>query len=157
MATEPANDTQLYERLREMFGIGDYDSFGSQPYHEYVRGEVAKLKAWRNKRSIGIQALWFAAEYCQANHIPITKPYELSKHTREGWRWHRDKELEAAAARAEERVNEAVSRERTLAQPDPAWLSRLLTAAPEYREGVLVEWEKSYSSRLADQSKSATA
>ena len=156
MSTEvaPATDTALFERLRRMFGVGDFDEDGDQPYYEYKRLEAGKLKRWRVARKLSLLDLWIAAQFCKATKVPITTPFDLTRYVTAGKRWAKAAELVTERENLDDQIVAAVRRERTFAR-DGDWVGRLLRAQGDGRKEVLATWETSLSSTTTDHNATA--
>jgi hypothetical protein len=146
----PSTDKALYERLRRMFGVGDYNENGDQPYFEYQRQEAGKMKRWRIARKLSLLDLWLAAQFCKATKVTVITPFDLTRHITVAKRWAKAAELAAERANLDDQVIAAVTRERTFAR-DGDWVGRLLRAQGDGRKEVLATWESSLSSTITDQ------
>lgn len=138
-ANVPATDAALFERLREMFGLGDYDEGNAdeQPYWKFRAREVAKVKASRKKWDVAIPELYVAALFCKAHGKTIRAVSWLPRHIADAWRWW-DANNAKPAREFEDLYAQAIRREAE--NPDATWLNRLLRAAPAYREEVYKQW-----------------
>lgn len=138
-ATLPETDAQLYDLLRELFGVGTFDDVagGNERWHEARMREIAKIRAVRRSRRVPADALGIAALYCHSHSIPVLYPSQLYAHipaAKKAWE-------HARASRDDDSYDAAVEYERN--QPDDLWLSRLLRATGQaHRQHTLNEWKK---------------
>jgi hypothetical protein len=146
----PTTDTKLYAELEKMFGIGSYDGVGE--HFKYVIGEVGKMKRWRTGRNLSIEDLWIAAQFCKAQRLVITEPFQLTKHITAAKRWNAALAQRETRSSLGQRMENAVTRELAIDRGDESgeWIGRLLRAQGDAREEVLAAWERSLPSTSED-------
>lgn len=139
-------DAQVWDRLHEVFGIGDWDPETSpKTWAMYRVGEIGVMKRIRASRHVTTGELLQTVEYCRAKGIDIRHPSWLYKHLRDAAAWARAETAAEATRDIDELIAQAIEIE--AAKPDSSWLDRLIRAAGTYREEVYREWESSCSSR----------
>lgn len=132
--------TALYERLREDFGLGDYDEERDGEYHQWRIREVAKLKAMCSKRNVPPERLALTAEYCRQSGIVVKKPWELFDHiTKALIQLRKDERAQRNAAAVNELQRASAD---ALERGELAWFERFLRMKPGSPEAdqVLTEW-----------------
>ena len=132
--------TALYERLREMFGLGDFDEETSAvPYHQWRIREVAKLKAMLNKRRVPPERLLLAAEYAVAERKPITEAWQLFDLILPALVDLRRREREENRTSTGDDIRAAIGE--SIESEEDLWTDRFLrlTPGPE-ADQVLAEW-----------------
>jgi len=141
-----ATDGQVWNRLHEVFGVGDYDpETSTKTWTMWRVGEVGALKRLRESRKVTTQELMDAIEYCRAKGIDVRHSSWLYKHIGDATKWARAERATEAVRDVEALIAQAVAIEAE--KPDSVWLDRLIRAAGGARAEVYREWESSSSSR----------
>lgn len=128
---------ELYDFLRERFGVGDYDeALSGQPYWKYRALEVSKLKGIIRRRRTSVAELYLAAEYAAERRIPISAPFDLLRligPAKKAAMVPRRRELA-------ERLERAARDAQAMGQAE--WATRLFVADVSAAEELLAEWER---------------
>ncbi len=137
----PKTDGQLFDRLTELFGIGEWDDSMEvvMPYWKYRAREVSKVKTSRIASDKSIPDLYMAALYCKAHGFDIRAVSWLHRHVRESWAWWNAQQITDKQT-PPDLYGEAIRQEAD--NPDNRWLNRLIRAAPAYREETYQAWLK---------------
>lgn len=134
----PTTDTEVYEMLHAMFGIGDWEEGDVKPWHKVRMVEVAKIKAIRGKRHWTFGDFGMVARYCHVRGVRITKAWDLLAYHGPA----RLEEINNARLRREEGAQAAAAMELAAALPDSQdWAGRLTRASGKARDDLLHEWE----------------
>lgn len=72
-----AKEGQVYDALREHFGVGDWTEESGVPFWKYRMTEVSKIKAMMRKRNVSYAELHQAYDFAVANGRPITESWHL--------------------------------------------------------------------------------
>lgn len=138
--TTPRNESQLWDQLQELFGLGGYDdAFAKEPYYKFRMRGIGQLKRLMKSRSLTITDVWMTAVYCAGDRRILVRTHsELLSHYREAYDAERSRVLQQKQEDANERLALALD-----VETDPAWRSRLMRATPDSRERVLTEWKES--------------
>jgi hypothetical protein len=130
---------ELYDLLREMFGIGDYDPVATtRPWHRVRAIEVGKLNRMLKARHCTPDEVYLAARYAQQRRTPITATWQVFELVPEALKAHR---LEREATRLtalHEQVWQATRD--ALAAGETEWADRLTRTPDTHAEQVLQEW-----------------
>lgn len=135
----PSTEGKLFDRLQEMFGIGEWDESqeATLPYWKFRAQEISKIKATRRKNDKSVADLYIAALWCKAHKQDVRAASWLNRHVPAAWAWW---EAKNAAAGLEPNNTYAEAIRQEMSNPDSTWLSRLLRAAPASREDVYAQW-----------------
>lgn len=143
----PTTDTEVFEMLHGLFGIGDYNADDAKPWHKFRMVEVSKIKAIRTKRRWTFGDFAEVARYCSRQNIAIKRTFDLLAH-------HGAAMLEVsrnARQRREDVFQEAVDLELAAGLPDSLeWAERLQLAAGRHREELLEEWRQTRERTLRE-------
>lgn len=134
----PKNDSELFDLIHLMFGIGDFDeALDSQRWFQFRTREIAKIKAIRRKRRISVEDLTMLATYCHDRGESIKATFDLLEH------WPAAVRHRTANARfqIDEDVTRAIQVERERADGGE-WVDRFLRAQGHGREVLLNRWRK---------------
>ena len=128
--------TDLFEHLRERFGVGDYDEGSGQPYWDWRMHEVVKLKAMMRRRKTDVDELYATALYVAEKGYAIRQPFDLLQYIAEAKRAAR---APSSRQDARSRLNEAAGEafQRGLLE----WAQILITADPSNADDLLKQWE----------------
>lgn len=131
----PVTDGRMFDVLHGMYGIGTWDE--DTPWWKFRARESAKIKASRRKHNRSLAELYVAALYCRAHAIDVRAVTFLYRHIGDAWAWWESKQYRVAVT-PHDRYAAAVRDE--MANPDDAWLNRLLRADPSVRDEVYQQW-----------------
>jgi hypothetical protein len=136
LLVEPKTDAALFDMMHALLGVGDFDDSGEVPWFKFRMTEIQKIKAMRRKRCISLAEFATAARYCYRRRIPVRHSWEVA-----GFLDASRKEARAMrVSNLSQEVAEAISNERSRAEPDEAWIRRLLLARGEFRRELLDTW-----------------
>lgn len=137
--TFPATHGELYDQLREMFGIGSYDDSQDEAWHRARMVEVMKLKGLCRRRHASVQQVAIAAWFAKENGFPVQHSVQLYPLIPQAMRAY-NAEMQASAREAEDHeLQRAVNTAMRLGEEE--WAGRLLRATGRDRRKVLDEWE----------------
>ncbi len=131
-------DSDLFDLLQQLFGVGEFDEDGSLQWWQYRQREVSKIKRSRTSRMVTIADLACAAQYCKAHGIDIRNVTWLYQHILPALRWQTRKDAEEANRYLDEEMERALSIEYS-ATDDAGWYDRLVRA--QDRAFVLSQWK----------------
>lgn len=115
---------QLYDDLRERFGIGDWDEATSTvPFYKYRMTEISKIKAMMKKRRVTVDQLLLAADYAQIHHLPVVALWRVFELVPDALRAQRESNRPSLHDEVWAAVDEAV------AAGEQGWADRLMAAA----------------------------
>ena len=129
-------DTDLFDLLQQLFGIGEFEEDGSLQWWQYRQREVSKIKRSRVSRGVSLADLATAAHYCKAHGIDVRNVVWLYQHILPALRWQTRKDAEEADRYLEEEMARALQRE---FERDPDWYDRLIRA--QDRAFILSQWK----------------
>lgn len=137
---DKVTDTQVLDALLERFGVGDYDeTFADEPWWEWKRREVIKIKATRTKRQTEPHELLTAVQYCSAVGIDVRSHIALYAHLADAQQWKRERDRAAATAEFDAAYDAALQHEMTT-NPEGRWAGDLIRAAGEGRREAYARW-----------------
>ena len=134
---------ELFDLLRQRFGIGEWDeeTHGERiPYWRFRNTEISKLKGMIRKRRTSVADLALAADYAVETKTKISNPFALLALIQPAKKAARDARV-TPRAEIHQRLVEAAGQAQ--AAGDEAWATRLFSADPAAGEAVLAEWEAS--------------
>jgi hypothetical protein len=136
----PRTQSQLYDRLQELFGIAHDDP--EQPAYKNRMAGIAKLKILMGRRRLGVAQVWMVAVYCaQHRDLVVRSVEELLSHYDVANKAETELARADAETRFQNRLSKALDRE---VDPDEAAVLMRAVGDPEIRERVLSEWEKKH-------------
>lgn len=136
-----ATDAQVFDALRALFGVGDYD--GSIPFYSWRAKEIIKIRVTREKRRVDASELLITARWCRGHEVWIKAHWELYEHLTEALAADRAYQADAAVSDLESAILVAISIE--VKNPESPWCDRLIRAAGPARKEVYREWQEWYS------------
>jgi hypothetical protein len=140
LEAQPKTDAALFDMLHSLFGVGDFDEAGTDPWFKFRIREIAKLKAIRRKRSISLADYAMTARYCYHHHEQVKESWQLCGFIADAKREAR----RIAVPELSQEIHAALEAERALPGPDSAtWVERLLLTRGPFRRDVLDEWKQS--------------
>lgn len=143
---QPETDAQLFDMLHGLFGFGDFEEDGSEPWHHFRMVEISKIKAIRKKRRWTIPDFVLVARHCADTGVRIDRVWDLLAH----YAAAKAADVANARLRREERVREAIAAELASGLPDSAaWVQRLELSTGRGRLELLEEWESTRQRTLA--------
>lgn len=156
MTTTPVRtDSDLYDLLQELFGLGDWDPDGDVPWWKARQHEISKIKRSRTARNVALEDLALAAHYAKAHGEQIKAVTWLYKLISPAIRWDNERRRAASLAEIDDLIEYALGVEAE--QPESEWLTRLARARGPHRKDVYDQWLKhrdSLPSSRSDQSAS---
>ncbi len=140
-------DAQVFDHVRRLFGVGDWDDDGNVAFWEWRMTEIAKVKRKRVKARVSAEELCTAADYCKAHGIDIRNVAWLYQHLGDAKRWGQARQRALAASAIDELLAEAIDVESSV--PESPWLEQLIRARGPHREEIYHLW-KQRSSQPSD-------
>jgi hypothetical protein len=139
LEVQPKTDADLFDMLHSLFGIGDYDEAGTDPWFKFRIREIAKLKAIRRKRSISLADFAMTARYCHQHDVAVKESWQLCGFIADAKREAR----RIAVPELSQEIQAALDLERALPGPDSAtWIEHLLLTRGPFRREVLDRWKQ---------------
>ena len=128
-------ESELYDRLQGMFGIGDWDEATSiVPWWKFRGIEIAKLKSMMKRRGASVAQVMTAAEYAIANGKPIRATYQLFELIPEAMREKRRREAAPDTTDFDAAIAEAVE------AGEHEWADRLIRSSGNETQRVIHQW-----------------
>lgn len=138
MRTPVRTDSDLYDLLQELFGLGDWDPDSDVPWWKARQHEISKIKRSRTARKVDLEDLALAARYAKAHGEQIKAVTWLYKLISPAIRWENERRRAAALAEVDDLIAEAIAVEAE--QPESEWLTRLARARGPHRKQVYDAW-----------------
>lgn len=137
----PENESELYDLLQTMFGIGSYDEVaGSDPWYRARMVEIMKLKGLCRRRRATVKHVAIAAWYAKENKLPIRHSVRLFAVIPEAMRAYHA-ELHASEKDAQDReLNQAIVTAMRTGQQE--WADKLIRSSGKATRQVLDEWKE---------------
>lgn len=134
-------DSDLYDLLQSLFGLGSWDEATSDmPWWQARQHEVTKIKRSRTARNVDLADLALAAHYAKAHGENVKAVTWLYKLISPAIRWENERRRAASLAEIDDLIDEAVAIEAE--SPDSDWLTRLVRARGPHRRVVYDQWLK---------------
>lgn len=136
-ADRPETPAELYDLLREYFGIGDWDdSKPKMPYFRARMTEISKLKAMLKRRRCTVAEVAIAAEYARREYKPIHAAWQVFVLVPEALSAQRALDRQSQPDLLAEAISEAVE------AGEMAWADRLMRVGPHDAADVLNAWKE---------------
>jgi len=148
-------DSDLYDLLQKLFGLGSWDPDSDVPWWKARQHEVTKIKRSRTARNVALEDLALAARYAKAHGEQVKAVTWLYKLISPAIRWDNERRRAVVLAEVSDLIDEAIAIEAE--QPESQWLTRLARARGPHRKVVYDAWlqyRDSLPSSRSDQSAS---
>ena len=131
------NDSDLFDLLHRLFGIGEWDEDGPVPWWKFRQGEAAKIKRSRTARGVALEDLATAAYFCKAHNLDVRAVTWLYRHIMPALRWQALRDAREANRYLDEEMARALQWE--YEHMEDGWYDRLSRA--QDRALVLSQWK----------------
>lgn len=142
MSPKPPTDATVFDALHRLFGAGDFDG-PDEAWPRWRMGQIARIKAYREKRNVDPFELVEAAQYCRRRNIWIKAHWELYEHLPAVARERLARNQKAKVQDLEDAIADAIAIEAE--KPESEWMTRLIRASGPARQEVYDAWLQWYS------------